>query len=65
MANRLDARTVVLTDAEMVVKEWVDALLDEGLGVQAAIDKIEMSVPRHGKTWTALRDRVFFEYLTL
>lgn len=63
MANRLDARTVELTDAETVVKEWYDALLDNGMSPEDAIYEIETSVPHRGATWSVLQDRVFWEYL--
>jgi hypothetical protein len=46
----IDDRTVELTDAEIVVKDWHDSLLDRGMGLASAVVFIKDSVPQESLT---------------
>lgn len=61
--NRIDTRTVELTEGEQVIKEWFDALLDDGLSIADALERIELVIPRHGTTWLLLRNDHFRDWL--
>lgn len=47
----IDDRTVELTDAELVVKDWHDSLVDRGLGLSSAVIYIKDSVPATSLAW--------------
>jgi hypothetical protein len=61
--ERYSENTVALTDAELIVNEWHDALMAKGLNQADALREIEESVPRGGPTWQALRDNGFRAHL--
>lgn len=54
---------VQLTQAEKVIKEWVDVLVDQGLGPVEAVDRIMATVPVHGSTWTLIANDEFRNWL--
>lgn len=61
--NRLSDVTVELTDAERVVKDWFNSLLDTGHSHASAIEQILLRTPVDGVTWKVLEDEEFRKYL--
>lgn len=61
--KRESERVVELTEAESVVKDWFDSLLDNGMGIEQAILEITNSVPIHGTTWDIINDQEFRGWL--
>lgn len=57
--KRIDKRTVEYTDVEVVICEWHDGLMGEGLSQAQALARIEESVPEFGAVATALKDEGF------
>lgn len=61
--KRINARTVELTGAEQVVKEWYDSLLDIGYSHTSACEAILHRVPIDGTTWHTLNQQDFRDWL--
>lgn len=62
--KRIDSKTVELTEAELVVKEWHSALLDAGYGLEDAAESIMDAVPASGETHRVLSRPEFYVWLT-
>lgn len=61
--KRIDNDTVELTDAEKIVKEWHESLLDTGYSHAAADEQILLRTPTDGMTWKVLADMEFRKWL--
>lgn len=59
----IEQNTVELTDAERVVLDWHNSLLDTGYSTHAAVEQILLRTPTDGATWKLLEDDDFRRYL--
>lgn len=55
---------VELTEAEMVMKEWIDACINHGIAAPIAVEQICDMVPIPGTIWKLLSDPALTAYLT-
>lgn len=59
----LNEQTVKMTEAEWVVREWHDTLMDVGFNQAEALREIEERIPQGSKTENLLKDPDFRAYL--